>query len=548
MQQCLNGAGLHALFESGYRNLKKNTDAINALNVFPVPDGDTGTNMVKTFGGGLRSVPADAENVGDYMSQLSQAVLLSARGNSGVIFSQFVHGLSRGFAQRETVTFADLAQAFECAREDAYKAILTPTEGTILTVIHEAAAFLKERGGEYTDFRSGLEALLEQMKRTLQRTPELLPILRESGVVDSGGAGLVCFVEGMVAHLCGKTIEDTPELAEALPQGMLTGGFGPDSVLEYGYCTEFILQLMNAKTDIPGFDLQSFLKPLEAMGDSIVAVCSGGIVKLHIHTFTPEKVLEYGRRFGEFVTLKIENMSVQHSETEAAPKEEAPKEHLKYAVVAVAAGEGIKDYFLSIGANGIIDGGQTNNPSVDAFLDAFRKLDAEHIIVLPDNSNVVLTAQQAAAIYTDADVRVIPTKSIVEGCSALSMFNPWCDHIDQLLEEMSAGLCGIVTGYLTTAIRDTRMGGMDIRQGNYIGLDRETILSCGADKVDTAMQLVGSITAREPKEIIIVFRGAGVTDEEVQAFEQRLQAAYPCADIGFIDGKQEIYDFIISLE
>lgn len=548
MQQCLNGAGLHALFESGYRNLKKNTDAINALNVFPVPDGDTGTNMVKTFGGGLRSVPADAENVGEYMHQLSQAVLLSARGNSGVIFSQFVHGLSRGFAQRETVTFADLAQAFECAREDAYKAILTPTEGTILTVIHEAAVFLRERGGEYADFRSGLEALLEQMKRTLQRTPELLPILRESGVVDSGGAGLVCFVEGMVAHLCGKTIEDTPELAEALPQGMLTGGFGPDSVLEYGYCTEFILQLMNAKTDIPGFDLQSFLKPLEAMGDSIVAVCSGGIVKLHIHTFTPEKVLEYGRRFGEFVTLKIENMSVQHSETEAAPKEETPKEHLKYAVVAVAAGEGIKDYFLSIGANGIIDGGQTNNPSVDAFLDAFRKLDAEHIIVLPDNSNVVLTAQQAAAIYTDADVRVIPTKSIVEGCSALSMFNPWCDNIDQLLEEMCAGLSGIVTGYLTTAIRDTRMGGMDIRQGNYIGLDRETILSCGEDKVDTAMQLVGSITAREPKEIIIVFRGAGVTDEEAQAFEQRLQAAYPCADIGFIDGKQEIYDFIISLE
>lgn len=543
--QYLNGTGLHTLFESGYRNLKKNTDAINDLNVFPVPDGDTGTNMVKTFGGGLRSVSGDTENVGAYMQALSQAVLLSARGNSGVIFSQFVSGLARGFAGCAQVDFQDFARAFDCAREDAYKAILTPTEGTILTVIHEAAAFLQEQGSVYSDLCSGFEALLEQMKQTLRRTPELLPILKESGVVDSGGAGLVCFVEGMVAHLSGRTVEDTPELADALPQSIVTGSFGPDSVLEYGYCTEFILQLMNAKTDIPTFDLNGFLKPLEAMGDSIVAVANRGIVKLHIHTFTPEKVLEYGRRFGEFVTLKIENMSVQHSD--AATKEE-PKEHLKYAVVAVAAGEGIIEYFRSIGAKVIIDGGQTNNPSVDDFLDAFRRLDAEYIIVLPDNSNVVMTARQAAEIYREADVRVIPTKSVVEGCSALSMFNPWCESVEELVEEMSAGLSGIVTGYLTTAIRDTHMGGMDIQKGDYIGLDRETILSCGQDKVQTALALVRRICEACPREIIIVFRGANATEEEARALQQGLEKAYPCADIGFIDGKQEIYDFIISLE
>lgn len=544
--QYLNGAGLHTLFESGYRNLKKNTDAINELNVFPVPDGDTGTNMVKTFGGGLRSVSADTEHVGEYMKALSQAVLLSARGNSGVIFSQFVSGLARGFAGCEQVSFQDFIRAFACAREDAYKAILTPTEGTILTVIHEAAAFLRDRGDTYSDLRSGFEGLLEQMKQTLSRTPELLPILRESGVVDSGGAGLVCFVEGMVAYLSGKTVEDTPELADALPEPMVTGSFGPDSVLEYGYCTEFILQLMNVKTDISAFDLNAFLKPLEAMGDSIVAVANGGIVKLHIHTFTPEKVLEYGRRFGEFVTLKIENMSVQHSE--AAPKAEEPKEHLKYAVVAVAAGEGIIDYFRSIGAKEIINGGQTNNPSVDDFLEVFHRLDAEHIIVLPDNSNVVMTARQAADLYKDADIRVIPTKSVVEGCSALSMFNPWCETVEELVEEMSAGLSGIVTGYLTTAIRDTNMGGLEIQKGDYIGLDRETVLSCGQDKVETALQLVQRICQDCPREIIIVFRGADATEEEAQALQQRLEEAYPCADIGFIDGKQEIYDFIISLE
>lgn len=542
--QYLNGAGLHRLFESGYRNLKKNTDAINQLNVFPVPDGDTGTNMVKTFGGGLQSVSAETEHVGLYMQNLSQAVLLSARGNSGVIFSQFVSGLARGFAGCEQVSFRDFIRAFDCAREDAYKAILTPTEGTILTVIREAAAFLQKQGGAYNDLSCGFEALLTQMKKTLNKTPELLPILKESGVVDSGGAGLVCFVEGMVAHLNGKSVEDTPELAEALPQGLVTGHFGPDSVLEYGYCTEFILQLMNAKTDIPSFDLKAFLQPLEAMGDSIVAVANGGIVKVHIHSFTPEKVLEYGRRFGEFVTLKIENMSVQHSD--AAPKAEEPREHVKYAVVAVAAGEGVIEYFKSIGANAIINGGQTNNPSVDDFLAAFRSLDAEHIIVLPDNSNVVMTARQAAELYQEADVQVIPTKSVVEGCSALSMFNPWCENVESLMEEMSAGLGSIVTGYVTTAIRDTHMNGLDIQKGDYIGLDRENILSRDQDKVQTAFQLVSAIDS--PKDIIIVFSGASATAEEARHFRQLLENAYPCADIGFIDGKQEIYDFIISLE
>ena len=544
--QYLNGAGLHSLFESGYRNLKKNTDAINELNVFPVPDGDTGTNMVKTLGGGLQSVSADVENAGEYMQALSRAVLLSARGNSGVIFSQFVSGLARGFAHCEQVDLQDFVRAFDCAREDAYKSILTPAEGTILTVIREASRFLLERGSEYQDLRSGFEALLQQMKLTLKKTPELLPILKESGVVDSGGAGLVCFVEGMVAYLSGKTVEDTAELSEALPQSTVAGTFGPDSVLEYGYCTEFILQLMNAKTDVSAFDLNVFLKPLEAMGDSIVAVANGGIVKLHIHTFTPEKVLEYGRRFGEFVTLKIENMSVQHSE--AAPGAEPPKEHLKYAVVAVAAGEGIIEYFRSIGANEIINGGQTNNPSVDDFLEAFRRLDAEHIIVLPDNSNVVMTARQASELYKESDVRVIPTKSVVEGCSALSMFNPWCSGVEELIEEMSAGLSCITTGYLTTAIRDTNMNGMDIQKGDYIGLDRETVLSRGQDKVQTAFELVQRVCESSPKEIIIVFSGADATEEESCALQQKLERAYPCADIGFIEGKQEIYDFIISLE
>jgi DAK2 domain fusion protein YloV len=542
-QQYLDGIALHQLFESGYRNLKKNINTINDLNVFPVPDGDTGTNMTQTFGGGLRGVPS-TDNVGQYMGALSHAALLSARGNSGVIFSQFVHGLYRGFAQLQKVSFADFAYAFSCAKEDAYGSILTPTEGTILTVIREAAEFLAANGNQYTDFQDGFAALLNQMKASLAKTPELLPILKESGVVDSGGAGLVCFVEGMYAHLCGESIEDTPDFADTMASAAVSSTFGPDSQLEYGYCTEFILQLMHAKTDIASFDREAFIKPLEELGDSIVVVCSDSIVKVHIHSFTPEKVLEYGRKFGEFLTLKIENMSVQHSETQTAPQ----KEHLKYAVVAVAPGEGIAEYFTEIGANAIIAGGQTCNPSVDAFLEAFQKFDAEHIIVLPNNSNVVLTAQQAADIYKEADVRVLPAKSIVEGCSALSLFNPWCDDVEELLSDMESALHCVTTAYLTTAIRDTHIGGIDVVKGNFIGLDRETILACGENKVDTTMALISRITEAAPKDIIVVFTGKEAAEAEVAELENRLHSAYPMADIGFIDGKQEVYDFIISLE
>ena len=547
MQQIfLDGVILAQLFENGYRNLKKNMNVINDLNVFPVPDGDTGTNMVKTFSGGLRAAGTNTENAGDYMQRLANGVLLSARGNSGVIFSQFIHGIYRGFQGKEMVEFSDFVQAFSYAREDAYNSILTPTEGTILTVIREAAEFLEENGDTFPDLQSGFDALLFKMKETLAKTPDMLPVLKEAGVVDSGGAGLVCFVEGMCAFLCGESIEDTAELADYLAASdTVVGTFGPDSVLEYGYCTEFILQLMNAKTDIPSFDVKEFVKPLEELGDSIVAVSNEGIVKIHIHTFTPERVLEYAHNFGEFVTLKIENMSVQHSEASAENKK---SEHLKYAVVSVASGQGIIDYFYSIGSNVVINGGQTANPSVDAFLDAFKSLDAEHIIVLPNNSNVVLTAKQAAQLYSDADVRIIPTKSIVEGYSALSMMNLWCDSVEELIADMSSGLSGVTTAYVTTATRDTQMNGLDIKQGAYIGLDNKNILSCADNVIEAAAQLIHRIEGIEDKEVIIVFRGAEVNDEQAEEFKILLEEKFPLAEIGFIDGKQEVYDFIISLE
>lgn len=543
MQQFLDGEVLNSVFTVGYRNLKKNMAAINDLNVFPVPDGDTGTNMVHTFGGGLGAVTAQ-KNVGLYLRELSRAVLLNARGNSGVIFSQFIRGLYCGFENKETICFADLAYAFDCAREDTYKSIISPTEGTILTVIREATDYLTANADKFDDFKSGFEALLGCMKDTLVRTPQMLPVLKEAGVVDSGAAGLVCFFEGMYAYFCGLSFEDIDEIEFNAPKGEISASFGPDSVMEYGYCTEFILQLMNAKTDISSFSKDEFVKPLESLGDSIVAVVNDGIVKIHIHTFTPEKVLEYARKFGEFVTIKIENMSVQHNETQVAPQ----KEQVKYAIIAVASGQGISDYFYSIGASLIIDGGQTNNPSVDDFLKAFDSFDAEHIIVLPNNSNIILTANQAAELYKASDVHVLPTKSLVEGYSALSMMNLWCDTVEELIDDMSSGLSTVVSAFVTTATRDTNIGGVEISKNNYIGIKNKEILICDQDRFKCATELVSNIMEQSEKEVIIVFYGEAVSEEEAKCFKDWLEEEYSLADIGFIEGKQDVYDYIISLE
>lgn len=546
MQQFIDGATLNYVFTVGYRNLKKNVNVINDLNVFPVPDGDTGTNMSHTFGGGLASVK-QSENIDEYSKSLAKAVLLSARGNSGVIFSQFISGFARGLEGKKTICFADLKEAFSCAKEDAYNSIMVPTEGTILTVIRESAEFLADNADKYNDFKTGLDELLKVMKATLAKTPDMLPVLKEAGVVDSGAAGFICFFEGIYSYFCGISIDDVEAIDFTAEAQNSVGGeinFGPDSVMEYGYCTEFILQLMNKKTNISAFSREEFLKPLEKMGDSIVCVANDGIVKVHIHTFTPEKVLGYAREFGEFVTMKIENMSVQHSETVAETK----KEKVKYAVVTVASGEGIIDYFYSIGATAVINGGQTNNPSVEDFLSAFDKFEAEHIVLLPNNSNIILTANQVASIYKQADVHVIPTKTIVEGYSALSMMNLWSDSVETLIEEMSSGLENVVSASVTTATRDAKIGGIDIKKNQYLGIKNKDIVLSEDNRLEVAKELISLIVKEEDKSIIIVFYGKNVGESEIEELRNHLENEYPIADIGFIEGKQDIYDYIISLE
>lgn len=537
----LNGSELRLLLENGYKNLKLNSDTINNLNVFPVPDGDTGSNMTKTFEGGF-AVP-ECENVSEFMRGFSKNTLMSARGNSGVIFSQFIRGFAVGCEEKEFLDISDFALAFSSGVKYAYRSVLNPVEGTMLTVLKDGGKLILTNCEKYASFEECFADLCAETRRSLASTPELLAVLKEAGVVDSGGAGMLCVFEGMEAYLLGEIIEDNGVSAIDFSPAAVGTGFNADSVFEYGYCTEYILLLLNAKQSVSAFDHASFISELEKLGESIVSVCDGEIVKVHIHTFEPYKALELGLRYGEFLNVKIENMSVQHSETDV---KSAEKE--KYAVVAVASGDGIKSYFSEIGVSAIVDGGQTQNPSADDFIKTFRKLNAEHIIVLPNNSNVFLTAKQAAEMYTDADVLVIPSRSIAEGYSALSMMDLSLDTVEAVSDSMTSGLEYVTTGYVTVATRDTCLSGVTVHKGDYIGLDDDNLLCACQSKLSAVTGLLEKLDNIDDKQVITVFYGADVTHSELVQLKELLENAYPLIECGYVRGGQEVYSFILAIE
>lgn len=530
-----------AMLSGGYRNLKRNMAMVDELNVFPVPDGDTGKNMTMTIEGGVSGTSGSFSDVSEMMAKFSRSTLLSARGNSGVILSQFIRGLAVGSENIVSYTLDDFIAAFDCGREYAYKAVACPTEGTILTLIREASDFLKAH--KFKNFDECFSHLISELHRSLRHTPDLLPVLREAGVVDSGGAGLVCIFEGMLAVLHGEEIDDT-ETAESYSQFLLSSVFDENSVLEYGYCTEFILQLLKSKTDIEAFSLAQLTEKLGELGDSIVTVQDGSLVEVHIHSFEPEKVIAYVRQFGEMVTVKIENMSVQHSETVATEK----KEKQKFAVVATATGEGLISFFTGIGVDEVIDGGRTNNPSAEDFISAFKRVNAEYIIVLPNDSNVVLTAQQAAELYDGADVRVIKTKSLAEGFSALSMMDLSVDTVEQLISDMTSCLSSVATGYVTTATRDALIGGVEIKKDHWIGLEGDNVYAAADSPVSAAMELFEKLPYMENKQVITAFFGKNVTEEEIAQLEEFFTEKYPLIEIGFIEGGQDVYRYIFAIE
>lgn len=533
---------------NGCQNLKNDCDNVNALNVFPVPDGDTGTNMKLTIEGGVHILNGeDNANIGEVSKKVSKAMTLSARGNSGVILSQFFKGLSNGLSNIEVSNVEEFANAFCKGVEQAYSAVQNPTEGTILTVMREAGQVAKNRINEESTLNDYFKYYLIEANASLQRTPELLPCLKEAGVIDSGGQGFIRIIEGMAMVLDGNILEYTE--ANNNPQTIIDTNFNADSVLEYGYCTEFILQLMNAKCDPNTFDVGTIISYLETIGNSIVAFKDDTIIKVHVHTMNPGLALNYCQQFGEFVTLKIENMSVQHSDLkEKVEPLNKKKEHKKYAFVAVSQGEGITDTFVELGVDEIVSGGQTMNPSTEDFVNAFDKLDAEYIIVFPNNSNIIMAAKQAAENYSKAEVRVIKTKSIAECYSALSMLDLSSDDIDVICDSFSEEINNVTTGQITYSIRESEINNIHISKDDYIAIVNHNIVSSNVSKVEVFKQMCQKIEDMENKYVMVLFYGKDMLEEEKNDIREFLQENYPSLEFGEIEGKQDVYSIIVSIE
>jgi len=552
----LDGADLKELFTGGMANLKLNAAVIDELNVFPIPDGDTGNNMMMTIEGGVRAVAdSDTKDVCEFSKKFARGALLGARGNSGVILSQFFRGFSIGCEGMSILDTKGFAKAMKAGVDRAYEAVITPTEGTILTVMREGWEYLAEHE-DIQNFDDLFKKLNVRMDDSLEHTPDLLPILKESGVIDSGGAGLLCIFRGMEKTINGEKIEGledfSGEQSHSAAQSFDASKFNADTEMEFGYCTEFILQLQNAKVDIPSFDIKTIISYLESIGNSIVAIKDDDLVKVHVHTFTPGKVLNFVQQFGEFITLKIENMMIQHNENSMFGKEGAltpPKaEHKQIAVVTVVNGEGLRELFTEIGVDICVDGGQTENPSTEDFLSAFEKLDADDIIVLPGNSNIVMASTQAAELYTAARVHVVKAKTIAEVYSAISMMDLTDGDCGRVIDEMESCIENTKTGLITTAIRDVDYENISVKKGHYIGLDGHQILSDSEDRIDASIKLLKATEDIGSKDVISIFYGENVTEDEIERLGEAIEREFGWVEYGFINGGQKVYDYIFSIE
>ncbi len=553
----LGGLLLSKMARGGAMELRNNADEVNKLNVFPVPDGDTGDNMRMTIESGIAAIEnLSSDDLAEVMKVFSHGMLLGARGNSGVILSQFFAGTAKGFEGVEQADPAALARAFKMGVQQAYTSVMTPTEGTILTVAREAVDYASSRITESSTVRTFFADLVKEMKRSLNRTPELLAALKEADVVDSGGAGLLYIMDGFNRVLNGEAIPEDTSIASSAPaKPAVTSenldAFGPDSVMTYGYCTELLVRLQTAKTDIDSFDLDALKAFLSEQGDSIVAFRTDSIVKIHVHTLTPENVLAHCRTFGEFLAVKIENMSLQHSSTmeeeTAAPAASVPAEKKRYGVVAVCIGAGIESLYRELGTDEIVQGGQTQNPSTNDFLDAFAKVNAEHIFVFPNNGNILMAAQQAGELYEAAAVHVIPSKNIGTGYVALSTADFSEEDPEVMISGMIAAMKNVTAGYVSPSIRDAEIGGVSIKNGDTIGIvEKEIVVSC-EERLDASVALAQKIMT-EDRFMLTVFCGKDASPEERESLDARLKEACPDAEIYFVEGGQEIYPYIFVAE
>ena len=567
----IDGRLMAACVRAGAARLEKNEALINQLNVFPVPDGDTGSNMLTTLRGGLAAAK-NTENLGEYMRSLATGMLFGARGNSGVIFSQIFSGIADKLQGVEKATPAQMLEALENGSKVAYSSVVKPTEGTILTVAREGAEGFSGNGLNDLSVWDFFGIYIENIKEALEKTPDLLPILKSAGVVDSGGYGFVKFFEGFTeAAITGAFVAESEENLIPLPGNM--GKWLDDSEEEaFGFCTECIVTL----NDGVGQIRDEVVEYLESMGQSVVCVQRENILKLHVHTYEPLKVLTHMQEYGVFYNVKIENMDSMTGRNNEKSEDSNPKEdadgtptseeverigkvmaekhqemmkeiHHGIAYIAVANGDGVIKSFKDFGCEIVLNGGQTMNTSVEEFVKAFESLDSEYMIVMPNNSNIEAAAIQAARIFGEDRVRILPTKSIAEGYFAMSMGITDRFEVDEVFNMMKKGAEGVDTIWISQAIRDAKVDDTVCSEGDYLALYGKRIVASDPDRLTAVKKVLESTPDIEDKYVLLIFKGQSVTDEECEELQEYIEDNYDWLDVGIIDGGQDVYDYVIGI-
>ncbi|MGE6424118.1 DAK2 domain-containing protein [Bacillus altitudinis] len=552
----LGGRSFAKMILAGAHHLSQNAQIVDALNVFPVPDGDTGTNMNLSMTSGAKAVEeTNTDHIGKVGVALSKGLLMGARGNSGVILSQLFRGFSKNIEQKETIDAKEFALALQAGVDTAYKAVMKPIEGTILTVAKDAAKKAVAVSATEDQIDRVLELTIEEARASLDRTPDLLPVLKEVGVVDSGGKGLLCVYEGFLVSLRGEelppktaSLPTLKELVSAEHHKSAQSHMNTEDI-EFGYCTEFMVKF---EEDKQSFDENAFREELSEFGDSLLVVSDDTLAKVHIHAEQPGDVLSYAQRYGSLINMKIENMREQHSSivneekdhSPAAPKATAAEKQ-RFGVVSVAMGEGIADLFKSIGASVVIEGGQTMNPSTEDIVKAIDSIHAETVFILPNNSNIVMAAKQAATV-SSREVVVIPTKTVPQGMSALLSLNEAASNEDNEAAMLEA-IDHVKSGQITFAVRDTQIDGIDIAKGDYMGLYNGKITLTAKNQLDAAKELLTQMVT-EDDEIVTIIKGEDASSDEMEALEAYIEETFEDVEVEVHDGKQPLYSYILAVE
>ena len=541
MIQYIEGKMLRDMFVSGANNLQNHKDLVDKLNVFPVPDGDTGTNMSLTISYAMKELAkVENDNITDIGKSLSKGSLMGARGNSGVILSQIIRGFSKAIEGKENINTEDLAKALKNGSDTAYKAVIKPIEGTILTVVRESGEYAIKAAKKEKDLLKFLEMVIAEANASLERTPELLKNLKEAGVVDSGGKGLVLIYEGMYEALKGNPIKAKDSNSSNVQEVKQAGTSINTEDIKFCYCTEFILE----SDSISDTEIRDIMLPY---GDSLAVVGDEGIIKVHVHTNEPGLVLQDALKYGQLVTIKIENMKLQHENTLVENADEIAQsvEEKEYGFIATSMGDGLAKIFKDFGVDYIIEGGQTMNPSTEDFMKAIDTINAKNIFIFPNNSNIIMAANQAKEL-SDKNIIVIPTKNTPQGFTALVNFNAEAS-VEENEEALMESLTMVKSGQVTFAVRDTVMNDVEVKEGNIIGIAESKLMDAG-EGVDTITTSLVEKLVDEDSAIVTLFYGEDVTEEDANKLRDELEEKFEDLDIELYYGGQPLYYYLISVE